>query len=120
MPGCPDAAVDSGGATPAVPASGTTRGSSPRHTGAEGDGVPQGVPLDESVLLRVPDAVRELVRVRERVTLGDALRRDATLSPRYVKRETASPPPPPPPTAAAASHSADSYTALAIVLEGTS
>ena len=82
-----------------------------------GDGAPEPVVLG----VAVSDALRLAVAVAE--PLLDALRRLATLSPRYVSRAMTAPgaslaPPPPPP---AASHSsADSRSPLAMALEGTS
>jgi hypothetical protein len=122
MPGMPSVAVDTRGAVPATPVSRRTSGS-PRHTGGVGDGVavrlavgapvrvPLGVRVGVPVGVRVgvPVALLEPVTVREPVAepLADALRRLATLTPRYVRRaSTASagvppvpplPPPVPPP-----------------------
>ena len=60
MPGCPAAAVASGGDTPDVPLRGTTRGS-PRHAGdvgvgvrvRDGVGVPEALPVALAVPVRV-------------------------------------------------------------------
>ena len=99
---------------------------------------PLGVPvgLTVSVPVTVPMALLEpeAARVPVAEPLADALRRLATLTPRYVSRaSTASvgasplPPPPPPPAPPlpppppAASHSStDSRSPLAMVLDGTS
>jgi hypothetical protein len=144
MAGCPDVAVDSGGATPDVPLSAVMAGS-PRHSGWLGDGElvagdeREGVraPVADSVAKAlgepVPVPLGDAVLVRLGVLLGvplpdalaDGLRRLATLTPRYVSRATTSsgdsPPPAPPPLPPAASHSsADSRMPLAMVLDGTS
>jgi hypothetical protein len=128
MPGWPDVAVESGGATPAVPVSSRTAGS-PRHTGGEGvadtvgdrvrggeglrvaggDGVGTGVRVELPDALRVVLPVPLALAVTLALGVPDGLRSDATLRPRYVSRDTASSPPPPPP---AASHSADSSMPL--------
>jgi hypothetical protein len=82
MPGWPDTVVDSGGDTPDVPLSTTTRGS-PRHAGmvALGGGVPARVALlvrvgaaeGVPVALRVPDALAEGVPVAVAVVLDDGV-----------------------------------------------
>ena len=119
MAGCPDAAVDSGGAVPLTPVSRRTSGS-PRHTGGDGDGV--AVRVAVGLLVRVTLGMR--VRVPLPDGLLDGLRRLATLIPRYVRRVNRSagdsllPPLPPP---AAASHSStDSRSPLTMRLLGTS
>ena len=108
MPCVPAAVVDSGGAEPEVPASGRTAGS-PRQTGVVGDGdvvaeivrggvgvrvvvgdgVGLAVPVTLTVWLHVPLREPLALRVTAALALADPLRRDATLRPRYVIRETA-------------------------------
>jgi hypothetical protein len=87
------------------------------------DGVPVWLPVTVPLHDPVPDSLGVTLGVPLHVALCDALRRLATLRPRYVSRRTTSavaslvPSPPAP----AASHSrTDSRRPLAMVLDGTS
>ena len=135
MEGCPDAAVESRGSNPDGPVSASIAGS-PRHSSCVGDGerVVAGVALrvvladcvGPGELVCVANCVRVAEPEPETLPLGELLRSEATLRPRYVSRAKTSsgvsptPPPLPPPPLPASHNSADSRSPLAMVLEGTS